>query len=139
MHVLRLWEDDTSDRSIAIVGNRDRLDWYDPMTGWVAPFAITFRGVRPLGGKSHYLDRSEIFRNGGSFRIADQGGGLTIMNKSDRRAMILLDLQQNERVWREEHTIEGGGELSLTWPESEPGLSQRTSLDAGNQRGHAAR
>ena len=139
VHVLRLWEDDTSDRSIAIVGNRDRLDWYDPMTGWVAPFAITFRGVRPLGGKSHYLDRSEILMNGGKFRIADQGGGLTIMNKSDRRAMILLDLQHKERFWREKHTIEGGGELSLAWPEPAAGLSQRTSPDAGNLLGHDTR
>lgn len=120
-HVVRLWEDDASDQSIAIVGNRDRLDWYDPMTGWMAPFAITFRGVRPLGGKSDYLDKAGTLMNGGNFRIEEQGGALTIMNRSDRRATIRLELQQGARLWREEHTIEGGDELSLTWPDSTTG------------------
>lgn len=125
LYVLRRWEDESTDRWFGIVGNRERLDWYDPMTGWMAPFAITLRSVRPAGGKSYYLDKTGNLRNGGAFRIEDRGGGLTIVNTSDRRATIRLDLRQGARRWREEHAIDGGGELSLAWPGSTPSVSRR--------------
>jgi 4-amino-4-deoxy-L-arabinose transferase-like glycosyltransferase len=117
-HAVHRWDDEEWGQSFGIVGNRERLAWFDPMTGWVAPFAITFRGVRPAGGKSHYLDKGGIQTNGGVFLVGRGGGGLNVVNLSDRPAVLRLDLRQGDRAWREEHLVRGDGELILAWPRS---------------------
>jgi 4-amino-4-deoxy-L-arabinose transferase-like glycosyltransferase len=121
-HPVRRWDDEAQGQSIGIVGNREHLGWYDTMTGWVAPFAITFRGVRPAGGKSYYLDKGGVQINGGSFSVDhDGGGGLDIANLSERPAVLRLTLRQGDRAWREEHSVDGGGTLLLAWPGSGQG------------------
>ncbi len=117
-HLNLQWHDGASDRSVAIIGNRERLDWYDPIGGWFAPFATTYRGIRPAGGPSDYLDKTGTLRNGGAFALSDRGGALTASNVTDRPATLRLELRQGDRVWREEHAVAGGSTLDLSWPGS---------------------
>ncbi len=115
IHVLHRWDAGDGRHSLAVVGNREQLGWSDPITGWVAPFAITFRGVRPVAGKSYYVDRRWSTVNGGSFELDDAGGGIRVENLSQLPATLRLDLRQGERNWIERHEIAPRGELTLRW------------------------
>lgn len=115
-HVLRRWDSEDGRFSLAVVGNRERLAWSDPITGWVAPFVVTYSGVRPVRGKSYYVDRPWSTVNGGSFELDEAGAGMTVENLSVLPATLRLDLRQGERRWSERHEVGRGGKLSLRWP-----------------------
>lgn len=119
IHVLRRWDSEDRRYSFAVVGNREQLVWSDPITGWVAPFAITFRGVRPVLGKSYYVERRWSSANGGSFELDDAGGGMTVESLSRLPATLRLDLRQGERSWSEQHEIGPRGKLVLRWAGSD--------------------
>jgi hypothetical protein len=116
IHVNHAWDGHKKERSLAILGNRATLDWYDPIAGWAKPFTIVYRGVRPAGGVSHYLGKEGAVMNGGRYLLSDAGGELIVTNTSDRPATLLLDLRQGEGAWREEYLVEAGNELRLAWP-----------------------
>lgn len=103
--------------SYAVVGNRERLEWHDPILGWVAPFTVLYRGVRPAAGASYYLDKAGTLRGGGQFAVDPGGGAITVTNTADRPAALRLELRQGERRWREDHLLPPRGELFLAWPE----------------------
>jgi 4-amino-4-deoxy-L-arabinose transferase-like glycosyltransferase len=116
IHVIHHWDGYREEASIAILGNRETIDWYDPIAGWAAPFTLVYRGIRPAAGKSHYLGKKGAERGGGRFLLSDAGGELGVRNTSERPSTLRLDLRQGGRAWREEHPVEAGGELRLTWP-----------------------
>ncbi len=116
IHVNHHWDGHKTERSLAILGNRATLDWYDPIAGWATPFTIVYRGVRPAGGVSHYLGKEGAVMNGGRYRLSPAGGELIVTNTSDRPATLRLDLLQGGRAWREDYPVEAGNELRLAWP-----------------------
>lgn len=116
IHVIHRWDGHKAEPSFAVLGNRERLAWYDPMAGWAAPFALVFRGVRPAGGKSYYLGRKGAERGGGRYRVSEAGGELIVRNRSTARTTLRLDLIQSGRTWREHHPVAAGGEIRLAWP-----------------------
>jgi 4-amino-4-deoxy-L-arabinose transferase-like glycosyltransferase len=101
-----------------IVGNREELVWADPMEGWITPFELTLRGVRPTGGKSYFVGRTWNPINGGEFAIGEDGGGMTVRNLDLLPATLRLGLRQGERAWIEDHVVDGGETLNIEWPAS---------------------
>jgi 4-amino-4-deoxy-L-arabinose transferase-like glycosyltransferase len=121
IHVIHHWDGHKEEPSIAVLGNRDRLDWYEPIAGWAAPFTLVYRGIRPAGGKSHYLGKEGAEKSGGRYLLSDAGGEISATNTSGRPSTLRLDLLQGGRAWREDHPVAAGGELHLTWAPAEEG------------------
>ena len=124
IHVIDHWGGHKAEPSIAVLGNRKELDWYEPMSGWATPFALVFRGVRPAGGQSHYFGKAGAERGGGRFLLSEAGGELTVTNTSKVQTILRIDLLQGGRVWREDQSVAAGGELRLTWPAVEHGAAE---------------
>ena len=116
VHTLLRWDDPYhDDQTLAVLGNRERLEWDDPIRGFLHPFAVTYRGVRPEGGKRFYLERDERLINGETLILDETGGSLQAVNLSERRATLRLRLRQGDRVRDESHELAPGEELVLSW------------------------
>jgi 4-amino-4-deoxy-L-arabinose transferase-like glycosyltransferase len=110
------WHKHRAADAVGIVGNRARLEWADPMAGWITPFELTFHGVRPAGGKSFFIGHTWNPINGGVFVVSQEGGRMLVTNRDPLAATLRLELRQGDRAWIEDHAFAGGETRVVEWP-----------------------
>lgn len=118
VHTVYGWDETGPADSFGIVGNRTTLQWEETMSGWITPFELTFRGVRPAGGRSYFVGRTWNMINGGEFVVGEGGGRMSVKNLDQFVATLRLGLRQGQLSWTEDHVIDGGETLVLDWPGS---------------------